>query len=87
MVYWPGIKKLCALYMARYDGHLVGIIKSQMGIYEDEEVCHSLREGKCVGQERPSMRICVEDDSEEGWRWLCDIQISSCVSKPLVYSD
>ena len=72
-VYWPGIEKLGALYMARYDGHFVGIVESQMSIYEDEEVCHSLREGNCIGQEYPCMRICVENDGEEGWGWLCNI--------------
>ena len=50
------------LAMAGYDRYLVGIIDSQMGVYEDEKVCYSLREGECGKEECPSMGICVEDD-------------------------
>ena len=76
VVYWLGIEKLGALYMTSYDGYFVRIVECQMGIYEDQEICHSLREGKCISQECPSMRVCVKDDGEEGWRRLCNIQIS-----------
>jgi hypothetical protein len=38
-----------------------------MRVYEDKKVCYSLREGKGWSEERPGMRVCVEDDDQEGW--------------------
>ena len=57
--------------MARYDSDLVGVIESQMGVYEDKEIGDCFGEGEGVCKEGPGVGVRVEDDGQEGRRWFC----------------
>lgn len=44
-----------------------------MGVYEDEEVRYGFREGENWGEKGPGVRVCVEDEYEEGGRGTCGL--------------
>lgn len=54
--------------MAGYDGDAVFVLECEVGVYEDEESRDRFGEREGRGEQRPGVRVGVEDDCEEGGR-------------------
>lgn len=62
------IEKAGGMRVRGDDGDLVGVVDGQVGVDEDKEVCDEGGQGQSVGQEAPGVRVCVEDDGQQGGR-------------------
>lgn len=67
------VKPYGSVAVACHDSNLIGVIHSEVSIYEDDNIGYGFGEGEGGCEKRPGMRIGVEDYDEKGGRWRYEV--------------